>query len=290
MMKLPYVILDVFTTTRYKGNPLAIVIVPLEFHSVLSQSQKQNIASEFNLSETVFAHKNGDSESFSIDIFTPYQELPFAGHPTIGTAVWLFNYAGESRKALKTKAGPIPISLSAGGKVTAKIPHNMHIHPSLSSALSIDKTCPVVSIVKGMTFILVQVKDLEILGTMKAGIECNLDDLDEGWREGFYGTYFYVDQGTDLLGRRSLRTRMIQGWEDPATGSAASALCCYLALQVPLPEVEGPIEFAITQGVEMGRRSEIGVQVGRTGSESRINSIALVGAAVKVMEGGLEID
>lgn len=289
-MKLPYVVLDVFTTTRYTGNPLAIVIVPVEFQSVLSQFQKQSIAKEFNLSETVFAHNNDNSDSLLIDIFTIDQEIPFAGHPTIGTAVWLLNDPSKSRKALKTKAGSIPISLVEGGIVTAEIPHDVHVHPSLPSSLSVEKSCPVLSIVKGMTFILVRVKDLETLATMEAGIERSLDDLDEGWRQGFYGTYFYVDQGTDAQGRRCLRTRMIHGSEDPATGSAASALCCYLALQVPLSNIKGPIEFTVTQGVEMGRKSEIGVKVGQTGNERRITSVTLIGTAVKVKQGILEID
>ena len=86
LTKLDYAIVDVFTTERYAGNPLAIVRVPAS--CTLTQAQKQNIAREFNLSETTFWHepKEGDEAStWTVDIFMVNAELPFAGHPTIGT-------------------------------------------------------------------------------------------------------------------------------------------------------------------------------------------------------------
>lgn len=85
---LSFVTLDVFTKTRYTGNPLAIIRVPTSV--TLSQSQKQRIAREFNLSESVFLHEqtaqDRSDKSVRIDIFTAYAEVPFAGHPTVGTA------------------------------------------------------------------------------------------------------------------------------------------------------------------------------------------------------------
>ena len=83
---------------------------------------------------------------------------------------------------------------------------------------------------------------------------------------------------------------MIQDWEDPATGSAASALCCYLSLQLPSHETVTALEFTLIQGVEMGRNSEIGVKVERAGGKNCIDSVMLSGKAIKVMEGFLEID
>lgn len=81
--KLDFVVVDVFTAKRYEGNPLAIVRMPPSVK--LTQEQKQNIAREFNLSETTFLHEPTDSESaWTVDIFTVQAELPFAGHPTIG--------------------------------------------------------------------------------------------------------------------------------------------------------------------------------------------------------------
>lgn len=85
LTKLKYAIVDVFTDKRYAGNPLAIVRVPASCK--LTQDQKQNIAREFNLSETTFLHEpKGDvSDVWTVDIFMVSAELPFAGHPTIGT-------------------------------------------------------------------------------------------------------------------------------------------------------------------------------------------------------------
>ncbi|KAJ3549211.1 hypothetical protein NM208_g596 [Fusarium decemcellulare] len=106
-MKIPYTILDVFTETPFKGNPLAVVTIPPGV--VLEQVRKQAIAREFNLSETTFVHDVEDPRATNerrFDIFTPQQELPFAGHPTIGTAVYLHD---QGVQTLVAKAGPIAI-------------------------------------------------------------------------------------------------------------------------------------------------------------------------------------
>jgi PhzF family phenazine biosynthesis protein len=91
--KLDFAIVDVFTDKRYKGNPLAVVRVPAS--SNLTQEQKQNIAREFNLSETTFLHEPAGNESgvWTVDIFTINEELPFAGHPTIGKSILKREYA-----------------------------------------------------------------------------------------------------------------------------------------------------------------------------------------------------
>ncbi|KAK9490425.1 hypothetical protein V1508DRAFT_399918 [Lipomyces doorenjongii] len=119
-IRLPFVTLDVFTKERYAGNPLAVVRVSQS--QTLTQEQKQIIAREFNYSETVILHDE-DTEcptaaSHTIDIFTTDAELPFAGHPTIGTACLLGaarigNKHDESQiqGTIVTKAGPIGRSL-----------------------------------------------------------------------------------------------------------------------------------------------------------------------------------
>lgn len=88
-LSLEYITLDVFTDSLLSGNPLAVVRVPMDYLSSLSQARKQLIAQEFNLSETVFMHEPTENGSqVKIDIFTPTTELPFAGHPTIGSACY----------------------------------------------------------------------------------------------------------------------------------------------------------------------------------------------------------
>ncbi|KAL2130593.1 hypothetical protein VTI74DRAFT_6205 [Chaetomium olivicolor] len=346
-LKLDFVTLDVFTDTRFLGNPLAVVFVPAALRSQLSQQSKQRIADEFNLSETVFLHTlddepNDTSTTRQIDIFTIGEELTFAGHPTIGTAYLVKNRLGWSHvDTLLTRAGPIPItSLQEGGAVRASIPHAVHIHrQTLSTLLSCppptttttaaavastieaglspdadiraaELSAPVVSIVRGMTFLLIELPTLEHLS--RAGSAPRLDFaqlpdlLDEGeWHDSFVGRYYYVvlqdqslvaDDEEEGDGRKkkrfALRTRMLSAtFEDPATGSAASALASYLTIRERA--VDGA-SFRITQGVEMGRRSEIEIETvarveeGESG-EVGIKELFLGGTAVEVMSGSVAV-
>jgi len=96
--KLDFVTLDVFTAKPYQGNPLAIVRIP-NGH-VLSQEQKQTIAREFNLSETTFLHEKAaatEDDEWTVDIFMTSKELPFAGHPTVGTACYILGQSARER-------------------------------------------------------------------------------------------------------------------------------------------------------------------------------------------------
>jgi PhzF family phenazine biosynthesis protein len=146
----------------------------------------------------------------------------------------------------------------------------------------------VVSIVNGMTFVLVELENLEALKLVTlAGSSVKISGLDEGWDKTFIGTYFFVRTGISSEGRVSLRTRMIEGpLEDPATGSAASDLAAYLSLTEG--ESKGVLSYEIVQGVEMGRRSEIAIDVEMDGNNA-ISKVLLEGGAVGVMEGILTI-
>lgn len=137
-LQLDFAIVDVFTQTKYEGNPLAIVRVPKS--CTLSQEQKQAIAREFNLSETTFLHEaEGPSNSWSVDIFTTDEELPFAGHPTIGTACFALSSIApeqhgqdEIQAAFTLKAGPVHLRYSPSKKAArATIPHNVYVTQAL---------------------------------------------------------------------------------------------------------------------------------------------------------------
>ena len=146
----------------------------------------------------------------------------------------------------------------------------------------------IVSIVKGMTFILIELESQEALNLVEtSGRSISVEGLDEGWNDTFVGTYFFVRTGKTAEGVTLLQTRMIEGTlEDPATGSAASDLACYLSL------VEGKpgqaLRYAIIQGVEMGRKSEINIEVVLAESGG-IASVHLEGGAIQVMQGRLTI-
>jgi PhzF family phenazine biosynthesis protein len=316
---LPFTTLDVFTSTPYSGNPLALIRIPSSLASLVTQTQKQLIAQEFNLSETIFLHEphNPAIPEWKVDIFTTDAELPFAGHPTIGAAAYVLSLSGEQQwkhGTLVTRAGPIKIALhpdgAEGGVVTAEIPHNVHIHKHTLgqltlpvSGLSSEKElrdaefkAPIVSIVKGMTFLLVELESLEALGRVRfQGTSIDFHgvlDKEEGWGESFVAKYYFVVLKGNVEGGEGkgeqvvrVRTRMLEAdMEDPATGSAASALGSWLALR------EGrSTRFEVTQGVEMGRRSGIGVTVSLDGEGKKVVGVRLSGSAVVVMEGTLRV-
>jgi PhzF family phenazine biosynthesis protein len=310
-ISLPFTTVDVFTETRFAGNPLAIVLLPPVAELSPLQSQLQAIASEFNLSETIFLEhataQDLESGVRRARIFTTKREILFAGHPTIGAATYLLvlDTSPGAPRTLTPGAGPISISpvTSKPGYVSAVVPHSYHLHETrcpaprilglhstLSSFIAEDQAFPIVSIVHGMTFVLVELQHLDALasaqlGNESANILASSGILDKGWEyESPIGVYLYLrnaevaQDGVELI-----RTRMlVRGIEDPATGSAASALTGYLALKEA--DTEGGMrEWKIVQGVEMGRRSEIGVKVAL--QSDKIDTIELSGTAVVVSKG-----
>ncbi|KAF9447353.1 Diaminopimelate epimerase-like protein [Macrolepiota fuliginosa MF-IS2] len=301
--QLEFHILDVFTTTKYMGNPLAIVQVPASVSASLTQEKKQLIAREFNLSETVFIHANSSYAAsdapLKIDIFTTEEEIPFAGHPTVGSSWFLLLGPGKTGQirqgvTLKTKAGNISAVLQGGGRVRLQVPVDFGEHAPFHLSLfksaqsrlheadyanGLDGAEPVVSIVKGMTFVLLKLNSEDALKKLRATAErVEVPWLGE-W-QGLVALYAFYERDD-----RVLRTRMFLGaLEDPATGSAASALGGYLGKR----KGPGKWRFEIVQGVEMGRRSDIEVQVD-IGSDGEIERIELGGGAVKVIEGSISL-
>ncbi|KAM0490536.1 hypothetical protein ACHAP8_011441 [Fusarium lateritium] len=312
-MSLMFTTLDVFTKTAFEGNPLAVVTIPPPSQCpLLTQDQKQRIAREFNLSETVFVHdveNRSESSKRKIDIFTPKAELPFAGHPTIGTAIFL---RSQGVKAMIVKAGEIDLEFDDTGSARAAIPHNVRLHAHRLTqpeyeAGSDDKIAQVAaaedgarlfSIVNGMTFALIELPSLDMLGAAKIGAMSYIsgDLQDEGWKHDFDSRRYYFvllnsersSDGNQLV--QNVRTRLVKRtMEDPATGSAACALACYLALHKLSDDY---IQFRTTQGVEMGRESLIlvDVVVEKNGDgERKVKTVHLGGNAVEVMSGTLRI-
>jgi PhzF family phenazine biosynthesis protein len=328
MVELHFVTLDVFTTERFRGNPLAIVYVPPK--AELSQDRKQTIAKEFNLSETVFLHlsvpdtSNVDGKDVSVDIFTVDQELPFAGHPTIGTTYHLLSKTGKSSKInLITKAGRIPARFDPDAdRARLEVPHAIAIHDvsvpvaKVSQALGLLPSFPsnfiipndlkgvgvaLVSIVKGLAFILLRVASLHVLATLKStGFKFKAEDVGatDLAADTFIATYAYYIKEESATTTK-IRTRMFDGnLEDPATGSAASCLCGYLSIVAASSDrsasAQAPLrEYEVTQGVEMGRQSDISVDVQLTtvkGKEgASVDKIWLGGSAVEVMHGTIVV-
>lgn len=139
--QLDFVTVDVFTSKPYEGNPLAIIRIPDGV--TISQAQKQAIAREFNLSESTFLHeKSADSQSdaWVVDIFLTTAEIPFAGHPTIGTACYVLGRVAEERgirsgvveASFQLKAGPVGLRYDVSKKTSrAAIPHDVFVQFSI---------------------------------------------------------------------------------------------------------------------------------------------------------------
>ncbi|KAI1404429.1 hypothetical protein F4819DRAFT_483602 [Hypoxylon fuscum] len=230
-------------------------------------------------------------------IFTPLAEVPFAGHPAVGAAIYLLHHRrAAAAHTLRTKAGPVPFRAHAlGGAPAAQlaVAHDVHVHDAPFAGTR-HAAHPVVSIVKGMTALLVRLPSLAALAAQTANLLGNentyaaKDRLDAGWRAGPVVSYFYVDLGADADGVRRLRARSWGSREDPATGSMAAGLCAYLSLT----EKEERVlvrRYEVTQGVEMGRRSEIRVRVTLDKEGKGVKEVLLEGNAVRVLEGKVPV-
>ncbi|TFB06598.1 putative isomerase mll1393 [Trichoderma ghanense] len=319
-MELPFITLDVFTTTRFRGNSLAVVTIPASLPNKPTQAQKQAIAREFNLSETVFIHDVPDpaaDRSRVIDIFLTTAEIPFAGHPTIGAAVSLLRpdpASGADQHPvteLVTKAGRIAVVRTGPDSASATVPHNVHLHAKTLTAHAgifaadlqpnedvrrLELAAPVFSLVKGVTFALVELPSLELLARVAVGpVEFKPEGfLDDGWQQGFIGRFYYVragdktadDDGVPVVG---LRTRMVaEGFEDSATGSASSCLAAYLSTHGRDKQTTPTRRYEFTQGVEMGKESSIRVDVNL--KDGALDTVLLAGPAVQVMRGTITVE
>ncbi|KAF2440646.1 phenazine biosynthesis protein-like protein phzf family [Karstenula rhodostoma CBS 690.94] len=306
-MQLQFTTVDVFTKTRYVGNPLGVVRVPASLRSQLSEHQKQRIANEFNLSEITFLHEPTpeEAEIADYDIFTAASRMTFAGHPTIGTSIYVAKNAAAypTVSKLRTIAGVIPFEFNKDlGTSTVGIPHDVYFHkdhllphpfPQLNGSDSTN--VPLVSIVKGMAFNIIRMKGLDALAVPTEGLlplarlyKGEHLDQGSGWDIGYTGSFYYADQGYngEEPGVRQLRTRSLGSREDPGTGSASCALAAYLSLT---EDGERKRKFHLTQGVEMGRRCDIYVEVVLKEGGKEVEGLKMSGAAVEVMEGVLTV-
>ena len=219
-----------------------------------------------------------------------------------GQPEWLWYLLAPGLGALATYLADHELA----GLVHAAIPHNVRLHakrlrdvfPADFGGLSADPVvreaeaaAPVFSIVKGMTFVLIELPSLEHLaGVQRSQTQFPVATLlDEGFNTGFIARYYFVRlppaEGSDAV---RIRSRMIESdFEDPATGSAACSLCSYLAaFENKTNDGKGEdrkVRYEITQGVEMGRDSHIVVEVGTKGG--KVDSVSLGGTAVQVMRG-----
>jgi len=305
-----YYIADVFTDVLYGGNQLAV----LPNATGLTGTQMQSIAREFNFSESVFVFPPESSKNTRrIRIFTPGRELPFAGHPTVGTA-YVLGHIGEiqltgddTRIVFEEGVGPVPVLIrSRDGKpvfsqlTAAKIPERKPAESDaagLADVLSLepsdilyDDVFAPEAVSAGLPYLVVPLRSLDALRRARVR-----EDVWERTLKGAWAGELFIFVEDDESAKRGgvregdgvVRARMFAPGvgvaEDPATGSAAASFGGYVAWRST--KRDGMIETLIHQGVEMGRPSRLEVEVDVEGGE--IKAVRVGGASVLVSSGTL---
>jgi trans-2,3-dihydro-3-hydroxyanthranilate isomerase len=302
--ELEYTILDVFAERPLEGNPLAV------FHDGrgLSDEQMQAVARETNLSETTFVLPSGDAdqdrrEGVRVRIFTTQEELPFAGHPSLGTASWLhLNHpplAGATDIKLLLNVGPIPIRFGQDAAAQSKDgvfatmwqnePEfgELHDPADVARILGVQESdllenAPPQTVSTGNPFCIVALK-LEALKRLAIPQR----EASE-WLRARRTRWFYciAPDGGEGAGSGSVQTatwRARMQWnagEDPATGSAAGPA---IAWMVEHGLADSGKEVTLSQGVEMGRPSRLLVRAVRQGAS--VGSITVSGSTIPVARG-----
>lgn len=297
MTTLRFVTYDVFTTTPFAGNPLAVVFDA----DGLDAARMQTIAREFNLSETTFVRTAKDPRhAAEVRIFTPAQELPFAGHPTIGTAIALAEarHGGASDVLLvleeKVDLVRCGVKLTSGAAPFAefdlpKLPQELGPGASDDAAaaalglaagdIGFDRHIPALYSA-GVPYAFVPVRDLDALARAKPSTAFG-DAL------GASGVFVYTRAPNDAP--HAFQARMFAPElgivEDPATGSAVAAFAGVAARFETT--AEGWTQMPVLQGVEMGRPSLIGLEFEL--SAGAVTAARLSGHAVRVSEGTIAV-
>src|ERR1043166_799642 len=292
-MKLPFATLDVFTARRFAGNPLAVVFDA----DALDDVTMQKVAREFGHPETVFLRTAAAGGTARLRIFTPALELPFSGGPTVGTADPLALQGRGSDIVLEEKIGPIRCSArpegTGGGNARFALPDLPKAggapanREAIAAAIGLnpdDIGCGPLAPARwslGNAFTFVPVRGLDAIR------RCRINDTK--WDAAFEGrsaAYVFCREavdGNDFHARMfALRLGVT---EDPATGSAAAAFAGFCAQNLGL--ADGGHRFIIEQGYEMGRPSEIELQL--TMSEGRLATASIGGPALVVTEGMIEV-
>jgi trans-2,3-dihydro-3-hydroxyanthranilate isomerase len=294
-----YYICDVFTERRFGGNPLAV----LPEASGLTDEQMQRIAREFNFSESAFVFPAESGHTRRVRIYTPSIEVPFAGHPNVGTACVLAetdslgSVDGGLTVTFEERAGLVRIRIARGddGLMRAELsaperlstgrsipPETLAAAVSLAPEDVVTTTHPPQIASVGLRFLVAELRDRAALARARP----NAERLEALAAEGMTpDVYLYVRSGDEF----DLRARMFAPLdgvpEDPATGSANAALGALLASYDPSPA--GTFRWRVAQGVEMGRPSVLEVR-----SEKRDGQVVdarVGGATVLVADGTIEV-
>ena len=297
--RYPYIHLDVFTHKPLEGNQLCVI----PDASGLTDEEMQALAREFNLSETTFVLpreiETERQKGIRVRIFTTQEELPVAGHPTLGTAFAL--HGGDRRQSevfrTRSKANVIELDLNVGkipveftfeegrlyGEMTQRDPQFGQIHHAEEVARAanlnlrdIDASLPIQTVSTGNAFAIVPLRSLKAVRSLSFAYQ-HVADYCAKTDAKFL--YFVTREVEDKWARLHARMLFYNG-EDPATGSAAGPC---VAWAVRHGVIHSDEKALIEQGVEMKRRSHMYVRATKTGD--RVTNVRVGGHVVEVMRG-----
>lgn len=311
-MTYKYHTLDVFTDVAFGGNPLAVITDARG----LTTEQMMSLTREFNYSETVFVLPPEDRKNArKIRIFTPGSELPFAGHPTVGTAFVLAVTGeipldgAETRIVFEEGVGPVPVLIRASnGKPyftqlsAAKLPERGTDNYDTNLIASVISVTPddidlsgdyaIEAVSAGVPFLIVPMRSLSALGRARLKLELWEETLKDSWAPEIY---MFVEREESVAregvkrGDGILQVRMFAPTmgipEDPATGGAAAAFGGYLTWRSS--RRDGTLRYTLHQGVEMGRPSRLELEADVSGGN--VTAVRVGGTSVLISSGTLHV-
>lgn len=292
LRKYSFIQVDVFHSQPLKGNPLAVFTDARG----LSSEEMQAIAREMNLSETTFILPRDaaveQERGVRVRIFTPEEELPFAGHPTLGTAFVLRAASGLTEVRLELNVGTIPVtfSMQPDGRVFGEMRQR---DPEFGSTYArevvaplagmevtdLEPDPPIQTVSTGVPFAIVPVTSLEAMQRLALGWRRLREFMSQG---GDAFSFFFVTRET-VAAQARLHARMVfSNGEDPATGSASG--CC-AAWMVKHGVARSDEQVMIEQGIEIHRPSEIFVRASL--QDGRVTNVRVGGHVAEVVRGEL---
>ncbi len=308
MSQYQYFTVDVFTSEQFKGNPLAV----FPDARGIPETRLQEIAKEFNYSEITFVYPPSDPNNTArVRIFTPTNEIPFAGHPNIGTAFILaqqekiFDMPVPEKLVFEEQAGLVNIEIIKEDGVVSGAKFSIENKLIVSSTLDLNDVAncanihkenivtvnhqPVIASV-GLPFAFVEVDTIETLNRAFADLSACLSAEDKyKCLEDHFALFLYTKIKTEN-GSLTISSRMFAPInniiEDPATGSASAALTSYLLQQV-YPDLN-QLNIHFTQGKYMGRESHIHTTAIQN-TKYGCGRITVSGNCVAVMQGKISV-
>jgi trans-2,3-dihydro-3-hydroxyanthranilate isomerase len=297
-----YLTLDVFTDSRFGGNPLAVILDARE----LTSEQMLAVTREFNYSESTFVlPAEDDRTTRRVRIFTPGGEVPFAGHPTIGTAIALIHSGDvqatgdQTSIVLGENVGPVPVTVRSINGIPMWAQLSTAVMPveeppmdhaivaellglQIGDVLATDRFAPTVTSC-GLPFLIVPLASRDAVSRARVSDAVFARTL-RGTSCAMILVFATIDDvpGVDVHCRVFCPDDGVP--EDPATGSANAALGGYLAARTPRT---GTLRWISQQGIEMGRPSRLEIEVDK--SADAITAVRVAGSAVLMSEGRLRV-